>query len=45
VPADDRDGRIAWLYERWQELDAWIGEVRSESAQTVHGAQPSAKEV
>jgi 1-acyl-sn-glycerol-3-phosphate acyltransferase len=23
------DGRIAWLYERWQELDDWIGEIRS----------------
>jgi len=44
VPTDP-DGRIAWLYERWQELDDWIGEIRSESAQTVHGAQPSAKEV
>jgi 1-acyl-sn-glycerol-3-phosphate acyltransferase len=27
VPAD-RDERIAWLYERWQELDDWIGEQR-----------------
>jgi hypothetical protein len=23
VPAD-RDARIAWLYERWQEVDDWI---------------------
>jgi 1-acyl-sn-glycerol-3-phosphate acyltransferase len=26
VPSD-RDELIAWLYERWQELDDWIGEV------------------
>ncbi|MHB8242005.1 MAG: lysophospholipid acyltransferase family protein [Solirubrobacteraceae bacterium] len=25
---DDRDELIAWLYERWQELDDWIGEMR-----------------
>ena len=24
----ERDELIAWLYERWQELDDWIGEVR-----------------
>jgi 1-acyl-sn-glycerol-3-phosphate acyltransferase len=24
----DRDELIAWLYERWQELDDWIGEMR-----------------
>jgi 1-acyl-sn-glycerol-3-phosphate acyltransferase len=28
VPSD-RDELIAWLYERWQELDDWIGEMRS----------------
>jgi 1-acyl-sn-glycerol-3-phosphate acyltransferase len=28
VPVD-RDGLIAWLYDRWQELDDWIGELRS----------------
>jgi 1-acyl-sn-glycerol-3-phosphate acyltransferase len=27
VPSD-RDELIAWLYDRWQELDDWIGEVR-----------------
>ncbi|MGI8460321.1 MAG: 1-acyl-sn-glycerol-3-phosphate acyltransferase [Solirubrobacterales bacterium] len=26
VPADE-EGRIAWLYERWQVLDDWVGEV------------------
>jgi 1-acyl-sn-glycerol-3-phosphate acyltransferase len=29
-----RDELIAWLYERWQELDDWVGEMRSvESAE------------
>jgi hypothetical protein len=28
VPSD-RDELITWLYDRWQELDDWIGEVRS----------------
>jgi len=28
VPSD-RDALIAWLYDRWLELDDWIGEVRS----------------
>jgi hypothetical protein len=28
VPSD-RDELIAWLYDRWQELDDWIGEIRS----------------
>src|SRR5271165_180834 len=28
VPSD-RDAMIAWLYDRWLELDDWIGEVRS----------------
>jgi 1-acyl-sn-glycerol-3-phosphate acyltransferase len=28
VPSD-RDELIAWLYDRWQELDDWIGEVRA----------------
>jgi len=27
VPAD-REGQVRWLYERWQELDDWIGEQR-----------------
>jgi len=25
----DRDELVAWLYDRWQELDDWIGQVRS----------------
>jgi 1-acyl-sn-glycerol-3-phosphate acyltransferase len=25
----DRDGRVAWLYARWQALDDWIGEQRA----------------
>jgi 1-acyl-sn-glycerol-3-phosphate acyltransferase len=25
----DRDELIAWLYERWQELDDWIGEMQA----------------
>jgi 1-acyl-sn-glycerol-3-phosphate acyltransferase len=28
VPSD-RDELVAWLYERWQQLDDWIGEVRA----------------
>ncbi len=28
VPSD-RDGLIAWLYDRWQVLDDWVGEVRA----------------
>ena len=27
IPADD-EARAAWLYERWQELDDWVGEQR-----------------
>lgn len=27
IPADE-EGRIAWLYERWQALDDWVGEQR-----------------
>jgi hypothetical protein len=28
VPSE-RDQLIAWVYERWQELDNWVGEMRS----------------
>jgi 1-acyl-sn-glycerol-3-phosphate acyltransferase len=28
----ERDKLIEWLYERWQELDDWIGEMRSAGA-------------
>ncbi len=30
----ERDQLIAWLYERWQELDDWIGEVRASELAT-----------
>jgi 1-acyl-sn-glycerol-3-phosphate acyltransferase len=23
---EDHDGRVSWLYDRWQELDDWVGE-------------------
>jgi 1-acyl-sn-glycerol-3-phosphate acyltransferase len=29
VPRGDRDALIAWLYERWFELDEWIGEMQA----------------
>lgn len=29
VPRGDREALISWLYERWFELDAWIGETRA----------------
>jgi hypothetical protein len=31
VPTD-RDTQIAWLYERWQVVDDWVGEHRAESS-------------
>jgi 1-acyl-sn-glycerol-3-phosphate acyltransferase len=31
VPTD-RDELIAWLYDRWQELDDWVGEMRAGGA-------------
>jgi 1-acyl-sn-glycerol-3-phosphate acyltransferase len=31
VPSD-RDQLIVWLYERWQELDDWVGEMRAGGA-------------
>jgi 1-acyl-sn-glycerol-3-phosphate acyltransferase len=33
VPSD-RDELIMWLYDRWQELDDWIGEMRSGDPET-----------
>jgi 1-acyl-sn-glycerol-3-phosphate acyltransferase len=30
IPRGDRAALIAWLYERWFELDGWIGETRLE---------------
>ena len=40
VPSD-RDELIAWLYDRWQELDDWIGEMRSRGAVAL-GAKAAA---
>jgi 1-acyl-sn-glycerol-3-phosphate acyltransferase len=34
----DRDQLIAWLYERWQELDDWISEMRLGEARTLASA-------
>jgi 1-acyl-sn-glycerol-3-phosphate acyltransferase len=34
VPAD-RDELTAWLYERWQELDDWISEIRGAAPATA----------
>jgi 1-acyl-sn-glycerol-3-phosphate acyltransferase len=34
VPSE-RDALIAWLYDRWQELDDWIGEMRTEPTTRV----------
>jgi len=31
IPRGDREALIAWLYERWLELDAWIGETRADA--------------
>ena len=28
----DRDGRIDWLFSRWEEIDAWIDENRTQAA-------------
>ena len=38
VPSD-RDELIAWLYDRWQELDDWTGEMRS-AGRAALGAKP-----
>jgi 1-acyl-sn-glycerol-3-phosphate acyltransferase len=37
VPCD-RNDLVAWLYDRWQELDDWIAEVRSPGALGVSAA-------
>ncbi len=37
---DGEEARTRWLYERWQELDDWVGEqmgVRAEPAQAIAG--------
>jgi 1-acyl-sn-glycerol-3-phosphate acyltransferase len=38
---DDRDELIVWLYERWQELDDWIGELRYGDPAAAHPVQRS----
>jgi 1-acyl-sn-glycerol-3-phosphate acyltransferase len=38
---DGRDERIAWLYERWQVLDDWIGAMQAGGAVTL-GAKAAA---
>ena len=42
VPVGE-DARTAWLYERWQELDDWIGQVRSGSPSGSRPDAPSAR--
>ncbi len=37
VPSD-REALIAWLYERWQELDDWVGEMRAGAPVALAGA-------
>ena len=40
---EDRDELIAWLYERWQTLDDWVGEQRGSgrgAEQRVGGLRP-----
>jgi hypothetical protein len=33
----DRDGRIEWLWQRWEALDAWVDtEVRARAARDAH---------
>jgi 1-acyl-sn-glycerol-3-phosphate acyltransferase len=40
VPSE-RDALIAWLYDRWQELDDWIGEVRAGAPPALGAAAPA----
>jgi hypothetical protein len=35
----ERDKLIEWLYERWQELDDWVGEMRAGGS--VGSAEPA----
>ncbi len=39
---DEREALIAWLYQRWQELDDWIGEMRAGEARTLAAAAAAA---
>jgi hypothetical protein len=36
----DREARIAWLYEHWQEVDDWVGERRAANRRIVAPAHP-----
>ncbi|HEX4435837.1 MAG TPA: 1-acyl-sn-glycerol-3-phosphate acyltransferase [Solirubrobacteraceae bacterium] len=38
----ERDALTAWLYERWQELDDWIGEVRADPPPPSPAPDPAA---
>jgi len=40
---NDRDELVAWLYDRWQVLDDWIGEVRAGDQATI-GAKDEARQ-
>jgi 1-acyl-sn-glycerol-3-phosphate acyltransferase len=44
VPSD-RDELIAWLFDRWQELDDWIGETRSAGGSRARGKPPPKAQV
>lgn len=37
VPAD-RDQKVAWLYDRWQEVDDWVGQCLGDSAPSPSAA-------
>lgn len=36
---EDHDELVAWLYERWQELDDWVGEMRAAAAKSAVDAR------
>jgi hypothetical protein len=37
----DRDELIAWLYARWQELDDWVGEMRTDDPDALSATSTS----
>ncbi len=39
---NDRDELVIWLYERWQELDDWVGEMLRGEARILATAGPAA---
>jgi hypothetical protein len=43
VPTD-RDAMVKWLYDRWQELDDWIGEQKA-AGNLVLGPKAMAEEI